>query len=290
MDFRRLDIIIAEPGFPPHRNARVIVCWELVTQHSGIDEITFDVERSLSPQFTDNEGETVVVAEKIPGIAGQLIYEYIDITPNLISFWRNYFYRIKANTPKGPVYSAIRHWETNPRPHELAIIERHDFVLRYIQGQPSFLFVERTEESARCSCFDVTTGRVLDSKCTLCLGTGRQRPYFSPILHYVDFNPDQKMVDVHFREEEPGTTDCWFSAFPIAKPGDIVYELLKGRLWRIGRVGTVQPQGTTIQHIARLHVLEKTEVEYQNLPQQISDKTLKETVQEWERIKEERMF
>ena len=291
LKFRRLDVIIAEPGFARERPGRIIILWELVTQHSGLDKVTFDVERSLSPQFkADDESETKTAVDGIEGIPGQLVYEHVDLVPNLIGFWRNYFYRVRANTPDGPVYSEARHWETNPRPHELAIIERHDFLLTYLQGQPTFSFVERTAESARCSCYNPTTSRVEDSQCRLCLGTGRQRPFLSPILHYVDFNPDQKLVDMSFRENEPGSKSCWFSAFPILKPGDVMYQPVKGTLSRIATISTIQPQGTTIQQVAQVTSLDRSEVKYQRLPQMIPQEEILATVRQWELIKEERLF
>jgi len=287
--FRRLDIIVAHPGSPPEDNASVLVCWELVTQHRGLDEVTFRVERSLSPQFA--EGEFVELARDIPASQGLFVYEYDDITPNLFSWWRKYFYRVVATTPNGDVVSPVRTWETEPRPHELAIIERHDFALKYLQGTPAFAFVERTAEAPHCACFNKTTGRPGDSRCTLCLGTGRQRPFFEPIFFWVDFNPDEKLISIsNLGERHPKDKDCWFSAYPQLKPGDLIYEVLPGILWRIARMHTVQPQGTTIQHVCRLSAVGREEVEYTRLPQKISPETRRSIVQQWERIKQERMF
>ena len=285
--FERLDVIIAAVG-GPDTNANVIVCWELVTQHSGLDLVEFSVERSLSPKF--GEGEVDELVSGIAGVPGQLVYN--DITPNLINWWRLYFYRIKATTPDGVVYSDVKTWETSPRTHELAIIERHDFVLRYIFGQPSFAFIERTAESAKCpECYDTTAGRVRRSDCTLCLGTGRQRPYFEPIQFYVDYNPDEKLTQIaSFGEMQTKEKDCWFSAYPQLKPGDIIYEVMPATLWRIVRTHTIQPMGTTIQHVARITAIGRDQVEYKRLVQQISEDTLRQTVQEWEEIKQERMF
>lgn len=288
--FSRLDVIIAQVGGPPPSGvARVLVCWELVTQHSGLQAATFFVERSLSPKFTDGEIDTIAVS--IPAVVGQYVYEYTDITPNLYSFWRMYFYRIRAETAEGTVYSQTRTWETSPRPHELAIIERHDFVLQYLQGQPSFAFVERTIGSARCSCYDVTAGRTRVSNCKDCLGTGRQRPFFDPIPFYADYNPDEKLVQVAAMGEiQMNEKDAWFSAYPRIKPGDVVYQVQNAMLWRVVRVSTIQPQGTTIQHVARMSGLERNEVEYQRLVQRIDPELLQRIVQEWEQIKQERMF
>lgn len=289
LSFNRLDIIIAQPEAPPHGNARVLVCWELVTQHSGVGLVEFAVERSLSPQFSDNEFE--VLGTGISGADGMLVYEYVDVTPNLISWWRKYFYRVRATTPQGEVVSDIRTWETSPRPHELEIISRHDFVLQYLQGTPSFAFVERTTASARCPCFNTTSGRPSSSNCRDCLGTGRQRPYFEPIPFFADYNPDQQLVQIaNFGEIQAKEKDCWFSAYPHVKPGDLIYEVMQAVLWRIVYVKTIQPMGTTIQHVCRLNAIGRDEVEYSRLVQRIPDADLREIVQEWEKVKDERLF
>lgn len=287
--FRRFDIIIAQPGSPPDGNALVLVCWELVTQHSGLPLVTFRVERSLSPQFSD--GEFVELVTEVAGVAGQLVYEFDDVTPNLFSFWRKYYYRVVATTPTGEVTSEVRTWETSPRPHELCIIEQHDYVLRYLQGTPSFAFVERTADSARCPCWNPSTGRQDTSRCTLCLNTGRQHPFFEPIPFYVDYNPDEKLVTItNFGETQPKEKDCWFSAYPQIKPGDILYEVMPATLWSVSKVHTIQPQGTTIQHVCRITSISREEVEYQVLVQRIRTETLRAIVQEWERLKAEPMF
>ncbi len=287
--YRRLDIIIAGAGSTPADNSRVLVCWELVTQHSQLDQTSFAVERSLSPQFSEDEYEVLETA--IAGEPGVMVYEYVDITPSLVNFWRRYYYRIRASTPEGEFVSEAKTWETSPRPHELEIIQRHDFILQYLQGVPSFAFVERTADARHCICFDKTAGRPTRSDCTLCLGTGRQRPYFEPIPLFVDYNPDQELVNIsNFGERQPKDKDCWFSAYPQMKPGDLIYEVLKGTIWRIANVNTIQPMGTTIQHVCRLTAIGRDEVEYSRLPQRIPDAMLQQIVQEWERTKEERMF
>lgn len=285
---RRLDVIIAEAGYAPNRPASVIICWELVRQHSGLPEATFEIERSLSPAFPDDEVEVV---HTTPGVAGQWVYTYVDITPNLMSFWRRYFYRVKVTSGTDVTYSDTRTWETSPRLHELAIIERHDFVLRYIQGTPSFAFIERTADSSPCSCVDVTAGRPRSSDCKLCLGTGKQRPFFDPIGLYVDYNPDSKLTQIaSFGELQLHQKDCWFSAYPLLKPGDIIYECMPALLWRIAKLDTVRPMGTTIQQIARIEAIEHSSVEYKRLVQRIPQETLLSLVQEWEALKQERMF
>lgn len=289
LQYRRLNVIITELGSPGSRPSNVLLCWELVKTHSGMPDVRFSVERSLSPSFPEDEYE--VLASDIPGVAGQMVYTFSDVTANLYSFWRRYFYRIRAVSPDGTFVTQSQTWETSPRPHELEIIAQHDFVLRYLQGTPSFAFIERTADAPNCICFDVTTQRSTRSDCTLCLGTGKQRPFFDPIPLYVDYNPDAKLVQISLLGEiTPNQKDCWFSAYPLLKPADVIYEVGPARLWRIVRMSPIQPQGTTIQQIARLEAVDLTLVEHQRLPRQISTDLLSEIVREWELIKEERLF
>lgn len=289
LSFRRIDIIIAQTGGPFDGNARILVCWELVTQHSGLDDTTFTIERSLSPGFADGEFDDL--GDTVQGVPGQLVYDVVDLSVNLLSFWRRYFYRVRAQTPQGEVLSDVVTWETDLRTYEVEIVARHEMLLQHFTGAPAFAFVERTTGAPHCSCYDVTAGRPTDSQCTLCLGTGRQRPYFAPIPFFVDFNPDEKLVAITgFGETQPNEKDCWFARYPLVKPGDFIYEVMPAQLWRISRIGTIQPMRSTVQHVCRLHGLERREVEYRRLVQQIPEQTLKDLVQQWERTKEERMF
>lgn len=289
IEFHRVDIIIAAMGEAPATPANVIVCWELARVHSGLGDVEFQVERCLSPKF--DEGQFSVLVDGMVGIPGQLIYSFIDITPNLFSQWRRYFYRIRAVSGSSTFLSKPKTWETDPRTHELAIIEDHDRLLKYFVGSPAFAFIERTTESSQCICYDRTSGRPRSSNCKLCLGTGRQKPYFEPIPMFVDFNPASKVIKITpAGEMEPHAKSCWTSAFPLLKPGDIIYEVGPATLWRINAVDSIRPQGTTIQQMLTLGAIDNNEVEYGGLLPQIPDATLLGLVREWEEIKRERMF
>lgn len=289
--FRRLDVIIAQPGSPPADTARVVVCWEVVPVLFAFEQTRFTVERSLSPAFSDVETE--VIAGDIQAVAGQFVYSYVDITPSLINHWRHYSYRVRATYAPDTTVSEVRTWEKAPRVYELAIIERHDLLLHYETGAPTCAFIERTVGSAPCSqCFDRTAGRSTDSHCLRCLGTGRERPYFDPISLWVDYNPGAHLVQIAaLGEVQTKQRTCWFSAYPILKPGDILYQVGSGDLYRIARIGpNAEPQGVTILQVAALDALERSAVEYRGLPQRIADVELLSVMAEWERVRQERRF
>jgi hypothetical protein len=291
VDFRRLDVILTQPGSPPAETARVLVCWEIVPIHTGLEQSVFAVERSLSPSFPASDTETLV--DGIAARAGQYVYSYVDVTPSLINHWRRYFYRVRATYAPDTTRSEPRSWEKAPRIYELAIIERHDLLLHFETGAPTYAFVERTAGAAPCSeCYDRTAARPTKSGCLHCLGTGRERPYFEPILLWVDYNPGAHLIQIaSLGEVQTKQRTCWFSAYPVLKPGDILYQIGAGDLYRIARIGpNAEPQGVTILQVAALDALEHSAVEYRGLPRTIPQDELLGVVAEWERIREERRF
>ena len=286
IDFDTIDIIIADVG-APDRVSQVIVSWSIVPVHTGLESVSFQIERSLSPQFSDDEVD--VVEDGISGETGNSIYQFTDITANLINFWRQYFYRVRAISEDEAFYSKVVTWTSSPRVYELDIIDRHDMVLRQFTGQPCFAFIERTTDGIRCDCFSITLGRSTESNCTTCLNTGWLRPYMEPILTFVDFNPTDKKTDITpVGEMQTNQKQCWWSAFPILKPGDIIYQCKSATLWRIEQIGPVEPQGVNIQQTARISAYNRDEIEYRRL--RISDELLLGTLREWEVGRQGRHF
>ncbi len=289
LEFNRVDVLITQPGFAPHENAGVLVCWETNLIRTNMEMVRFSIERSLTPAFDPDD--TVVLASDIPGVSGQTVYTFEDVTPSLISHWRRYFYRIQGTGADRPVTSPIKSWEPEPRPHELEIIDRHNFLLQFHTGSPTFSFIERTADAHPCVCIDPTTGRQCEANCTLCLGTGKQRPFFEGIFHFVDYNPPQELVQIAaFGELQTKSIDCWFSAFPILKPRDILYRPVQGELWRIVTRSPVGGQGVTIQQVCRLEAVNLTDVEYKKLPQSIPEATVLQAIRDWEETRQERLW
>jgi hypothetical protein len=152
--------------------------------------------------------------------------------------------------------------------------------------------VERTADAPHCpSCWNPTTQRITSSNCTLCLGTGRERPYFDPIPFYPDYNPTNDIVQIAtIGEMQSNLKVCWSSAYPYLKPGDLIYQVMPATLWRIEKIKRIQPQGSTLQHINTIQALDYTNVEYRRLVEMIDQNTLFTVVREWEMTKAEREF
>ena len=276
---------IGSPGVPP----RVLLSWTIEPIRSGATGVSYHVERSQSPDFSDTDAvEEITTA--ITGVAGQTVYEYLDITVNMQNFWRRWYYRIRAeDSGSSKTYlSDVKTWESSPKVFELEIIARHDWLLRYETGTPCFAIVERTAGSDHCqTCYNPSLGRSTKSQCTECFGTGRERPFFQPILTFVDFNPPAKVTQVQQRELQVGQTNVWWSAFPQLKPRDLIVEVLSGERWRVVSINPVGDVRTSIQHFATLERISQRDVEHRVA---ISEALQRSAVTDLEAMKIERRF
>lgn len=288
IDFAQFDIIVMQigsPGVPP----QVLVTWTIEPVRTGITSVEFHVERSQTPDFTDTDA-VEEITPVITGVTGQTVYEYLDVTVNLQNFWRRWYYRIRAvdTASSKETTSDTKTWESAPKVFETEIIARHDFLLRYDTGTPCFALVERTAGGDHCqSCYNKSLGRSSKSQCTECFGTGRERPFFQPILTFVDFNPPAKVTQTQQREMQIGQTNVWWSAFPQLKPRDILVEVLSGERWRIISVNPVGETRTTIQHFGILERISQRDVEHRIT---IPAATQRQAVNDLEAMKTERRF
>jgi len=285
IDFPSFDITVMQvgsPGVPP----QVLVSWEVEPIRGGIPNILFRVDRSESPDLSDSEA----ISKSIPYVRGTNVYEIVDITVNLQSFWRRWYYRITAeNGDTGESFSTnIKSWESNPKVFELEIIARHDFLLRYDTGTPCFALIERTAGGGHCQeCYNETLGRTTKSHCPVCFGTGRERPFFGPILTFVDFNPPSNATAVQQQEMTIGQTNVWWSAFPKLKPRDILVEVMSGERHRVVSVNPVGDVRTSIQHFGRVERISQRDIEHQI---SIPDDVRRQAVRDLESMKAERRF
>jgi hypothetical protein len=288
IDFAQFDIIVMQvgsPSVPP----QVLVAWTIEPIRTGATDVLFHVERSQSPDFADEDAiEEITTA--LPGVAGQTVYEYLDITVNLQNFWRRWYYRIRAeDTSLSKEYTSdVKTWESDAKIFELEIIARHDWLLRYETGTPCFALIERTAGGDHCQvCYNPSLGRPSKSQCSECFGTGRERPFFQPILTFVDFNPPAKATQMSQREMQVGQTNVWWSAFPQLKPRDLLVEVLSGERWRVVSVNPVGDVRTSVQHFATLERVSQRDIEHQIA---IPVATQRSAVNELDAMKAERRF
>lgn len=196
----------------------VLLSWktrQTVSQH------TFEIFRNK-----EKIGET----KSQPNI---VVYTFKDYTADVRDLFRIYEYEIRVNGESYGLFS----WDTMYRVYELDILVRHDYFFHYNNGSPMVLYSERTDASSpRCPfCWDITSQRAIGS-CPVCMGTGRQVPYYDPVVIWVEFGGNSKILDVSLVEAQPGQKRMTANGLPRLKPGDIVLEPFKHELWKIEQV------------------------------------------------------
>ena len=278
-------IQIGSPGIMP----QVFVTWTIEIMHRGESNASFYVERSLAKDFATYEVETI--SPKILGVDKTRTYTYTDITVNTGSFWRKYYYRIKA-TDSGDSqvsYSPVRTWQSDLKIFEEEIVARQDWILKYDIGIPCFVIFTQEVENNKCPhCFNKSLGRAKKGDCTHCYGTGREQPYLTPVLTYIDFNPQIKQTQVQsLGEIQQGQTNIMWSAFPEMKPGDVIVEIISGKRWRVNSLAAVGNAGAEVLRFAKVDEINRRDVEYK-IP--IPSAIQKEAALEHATIKAERRY
>ena len=112
IDFAQLDIIVMQvgsPSVPP----QVLVTWIIEPIRTGATDVLFHVERSQSPDFSDVDAIEEITLP-VPGVAGQTVYEYLDITVNLQSFWRRW--RLPSRVSRLLIVQFCPHGCHKPKP------------------------------------------------------------------------------------------------------------------------------------------------------------------------------
>ena len=238
----------------------VVFFQQLLVRFLSLDatEIRWDVEPTID--LVSNVGFEVQRSETQAGpfepVSPVLtnLFTYRDTYEGYTSSkFRIIFYRVKAfklDDPSKFEYSPTDYVHENPfddtdTPYVdpvVDVIRRNDLLLqhdRYRIGKPCIIYQKRST-GLRCSCFDPITQRVTQSKCAICLGTGRVEGYYAGIDDiYVAFTsmPKQRMIQ-QFGDTEPGDTSCWMSNFPIVKPEDIIVNKLTNEHYLVKRVRT----------------------------------------------------
>jgi hypothetical protein len=292
VEFSQFDVIVMQigsPGVPP----QVLISFTVEPIRNVAHSVRFRIERSQSPYMDESPSYTTS-----PYVSDDREIEIITENPGHIFYqsgqtvymWRRWYYRIFATVEStGEEFrSEIKTWESDPKVFEIEIIARHDWLLRYETGTPCFALVERTAGADHCQgCYNESLGRTEISQCSVCYGTGRERPFYTPILSFVDFNPPAKVTASQQMELQAGQANVWWSAYPQLKPRDILVEVLSGKRWRVVKVNPIGDVRTSIQHFATLEEIKPRDIEYQiEIPADVQ----RTAVNDLEAMKDERRF
>lgn len=210
-------------------------------------------------------------------IGGPLVdqYSFRDVKVTLLHKWRQYHYKLRVVDKRtgdteefGPASSGA----APPDLVTLEILRQEDVLFREFVGRRCWLFPIRTF-GPRCSCFDVTTGRITRSNHALCYGTGFLGGYMSPIEVFVQIDPNPKNTQpTALQEVHQSDTMGRMISFPPVNPRDILVESENTR-WRVINVTPTQRLRAVVRQELRLHEIPKGDVEY-DLPVRVDLKSL----------------
>ena len=143
------------------------------------------------------------------------------------------------------------------------IIRKHDLLRRKKVGAGECLVYKRKVFGAPClDCIDPHTGRLIDSRCTSCFGTGKLGGYHDPISTWVEIVE----ADRHIKPSEMGTLENRFSTgnltLPIVQKGDIIVEAKRNKRWNVEGIKRSALQTVPIDQTVELRGIPTKDIIY----------------------------
>jgi hypothetical protein len=180
-------------------------------------------------------------------------------------------------------------WDTMYRVFEFDILDRNEQIFHYDMGSPLFLHTERTDlTNVRCpNCWDITKQMSMGN-CSLCMDTGRQKPYLDPVAFYAEFGQTSRVLEYNLVEAEIGQKMITTSGLPKLKPGDIVHEPFKHELWLVENVNCIGRDTAPVLQQATVSLVQKPSIKYNYLV--IEDSDMEDLLADMNEVNNERRF
>lgn len=193
------------------------------------------------------------------------LYAFRDVQVSLLHKWRQYHYKLKVvdrRSGESMEYGPASSGSAPPDLIALEIQRQEDLLFREFVGRRCWLFPIRTF-GPRCSCFDITTGRITRSNHALCYGTGFFGGYMAPIEIFAQVDPTPKNTEAtSLQERQPSETRGRMISFPPASPKDILVES-ENRRWRLGPVTQTERLKAAVRQELTLHEIPRGDIEYE---------------------------
>lgn len=258
------------------RPALVVITWDFEDSVIPLSRYEISVSRGESPE------EMETIAAKIPA---EMYTEFEDRTAKIHDTHRTYYYQVKAKNKKtGKVI--ISEKQTIEGDLDLVgiyIVEEHTFKFRYVSGVPILIFKKHTDGVTKCpDCWDKVAKRVRKSGCTTCHGTGNIGKgvggFYNPTHTWADPNPTPEIIQItQWGRVQTTQTDMFFTNYPRLSVGDLVVELTTDKRWKVSAVRDTEKRRTKMLQIARLDMLDKSDVEYKiEIPSEVRTRALSE--------------
>jgi hypothetical protein len=266
-------------ALPVVRNIRVYtldvnyitVEWELEPTQLDLVGYAVEVWRSESEGGPYQRVSLTMVAADI--------FDFRDVAVNLLSKWRNFFYRIRvinrANTAEFMDFGSNDYrrvlkgedcggcvMEAEPDIFALESIRRFMLVMREFGGRRVLACVERTWGQHCTNCYDHLKRRSKMSGCLTCFDTTYAGGFFQPMEAWCMKPPHQVSVQLSaLFEMQADDRVMWFSRYPRLKPRDIIITTEGDRFRCIAMARSEKAQSLTRQ-TWQIRRLSRDQVEY----------------------------
>ncbi len=201
-----------------------------------------------------------------PGYVQSYAYTFTSNKVNLK--YNQPFLFVEAQGPDGVFVSPLVTW-FNSRAQKIVqnaaldLTRREWVFLRKLVGVPILLFKRRVSGKRCPSCWNVQYQKMMKDHCDFCYNTSFAGGYYPPVYSLAQFEPLSKSeVEVETGKQEPGSLSGWTINFPIINPGDLVYRIPDGRMFRAMRIDNTEMQSTVIRQQLSLLELDREMVEY----------------------------
>jgi len=214
----------------------VIVSWWIRPTNEDLEQAIVTVSRGYSI-----EGPF----ESIANVPGTQQY-FRDSGALIRDKWREVYYKLRVTSPDGSVdESEAFGVASQPTLETIATRRRTDLALKF-EGVPCLIYVRRGEGTRCPDCWDPALQKVVSSTCSRCFNTGRLGGFYSPILTQVKINPATKVNEPGDTLRQLSQTSAMCSFLPTVNPRDLIYEVNKGKRWRIVTVTPTEHHRVTI--------------------------------------------
>lgn len=230
-------ISIGGPSHPSQANV-----WWMATEPL-INPRTFRVYRSGTYTPGTDYTEQPEMLTEFEGLPGSMNWTFSDISLDLRDTFRQYYYKIEML-----YHDAVEYvldwftWDSQLQVHEFEMLRIHEVLFHYDSGSPVILYSARTDNPLRCpSCWDVTMNQARPvMECGMCLGTGMVKPYYDPVLVWIEMGVDNKSAPItDIGERHPNKKAVRMNGLPRVKPRDLMQDPFTGKIFLVESVNQI---------------------------------------------------
>lgn len=248
----------------------ITVEWEIEPTQLDLTQYTVEVWRGES-----EGGEYRRVS--LTMVAGD-IFDFQDRAVNLLSKWRQFYYRIRITNTNDSEYLdyGSNEWrrvvegedpggvamEAPPDKFALESIRRFGLLLREFGGRRVLVSVSKTWGQRCPNCWDHLKNRRKKSQCLSCFDTGISGGFFSPMEAWAMKPPHRVYTQLtQIFELQADDRVMWIPRYPRVKPRDII-TTIDGDRFRVISIARSEKAWSLTRQTVQVRRLSRDQVEY----------------------------